>query len=398
MYLVNIREVCYALSEALDYVGMDDVYHGKRVAYMASRMYEALGYSQERVDDIISMGMLHDCGVSNTDIHYNLVTQLDWEGSQNHCLKGAALLQKVSFYKDYSLPILYHHTHWSYLKTVDISDELKENANTIFLVDRVDALRAQNKSRAQIVAILEEQKDLMFSERLVEVFKKVSAPESFWFYLDANNIELFLQEWIQKENAHNYSFEEIKEISLMFSDIVDAKSSFTAQHSLKVSQIALYLGKKLSLKEDNLERLELAALLHDLGKLRIADSILEKKGPLSVDERKIMDRHSFDSEMILRKINGFKEVAELAASHHEMLDGKGYPYQKDADMISLETRILTIADIFQALAQNRPYRQTLQLSNILDILKDMELEGKLDSNVLNVLQNNAQEVYAMAVS
>ncbi|MBN2815062.1 MAG: HD domain-containing protein [Campylobacterales bacterium] len=398
MYLVNIREICYALSEALDYVGIDDVYHGKRVAYMASKMYEALGYSTERIDSIIIMGMLHDCGVSNTDIHHSLVKELDWEGSQNHCIKGAALLQKVSFYEEYAAAILYHHTHWSHLKDIEISQEKKEDANTIFLVDRVDALRAQNKSPEEIIEILKEHKGSMFETRLVELFEKVSSPESFWFYLEENNVELFLQEWIHLEEAKNYSFENIKEISLMFSDIVDAKSSFTAQHSLKVSQICLYLGQKLELAEERLEILELAALLHDLGKLRIADSILEKRGPLNQDERKIMDRHSFDSEMILRKINGFKEVAELAASHHETLDGKGYPYQKDANSISLETRILTIGDIFQALAQNRPYRKTLELSSILKIMQEMESFGKLDNKVLNVLQKNAGELYTMAVS
>jgi len=398
MYKLNIREVCYALSEALDYVGIDDVYHGKRVAYMASKIYQALGYSQERVDDIITIGMLHDCGVSNTDIHQSLITELDWEGSQNHCLKGAALVQKVSFYKEYTNAILYHHTHWSELKELKLTEIQKRDANVIFLVDRADALRAQKKSPASIVRTLKEQESKMFDGELLEVFEQVSTPESFWFYLEDNNIELFLQEWIDEAQEKEYTFEHIKEIALMFSDIVDAKSTFTAQHSLKVSQVAFFLGQELGLSPDHLEILELAALLHDLGKLRIADSILEKKGPLTPQERKIMDRHSFDSEMILRKIRGFREIAQLAANHHETLDGNGYPYQKQASEISLETRILTLSDIFQALAQNRPYRKTLSLESIIDILNDMERVGKLDTQVLNTLRKHIQTLYELAVS
>ena len=396
MYELNLRQVSYALSEALDLVGIDDLYHGKRVAFMSSVLSQELGHSQERVDYIISAGMLHDCGVSNTDIHKSLITELDWKDSQYHCIRGALLLKSVTLYKKYSDTIFYHHTHWSDLELLKIDENIKIDANIILLTDRVDALRARGKSRAEIIVILEEQKSKMFHPKLIDIFKKISSPDAFWFYLDDTNIEFFLQKWIGKERKKSYSFKDLKEIAFMFSNIVDAKSYFTSEHSLNVSKVAVYLAKKLGLTEPEIELLELAGLLHDLGKLRVADSILEKSGPLLTDDIKVMRRHSFDSEMILNKIDGFKEVALLASLHHESLDGTGYPYQKTAEDLGMDARILILSDIFQALVQNRPYRKQLNPKKIIEILDEMRDSNKIDINILKIIKDNMDEVYSLA--
>ena len=396
MYKLNIRQVSYALSEALDFVGIDDLYHGKRVAFMASQLCQVMQFPQEKIDDIINIGMLHDCGVSKTNIHHNLVTELDWYGSQEHCIRGANLLKTVHCYANYADTILYHHTHWSDLVELDIDENIKKNANLILLVDRVDALLAQGKTHQEIIDILHVQKEKMFSTELVDIFEVASTPESFWFYLESTNLEQFLREWISLEDEKEYPYEYIEEIASMFSNIVDAKSRFTGEHSLKVAQVCIYIAKNMGLSQTKIEILSLAALLHDLGKLRVDDSILEKKGPLSEDERKVMDRHGFDSEMILRKIDGFKEIAILASSHHETLDGKGYPYQKTKDELSIESRILMLSDVFQALVQERPYREQLPPQEIMSILHIMAEQGKIDTTVLKVIEDNLEELYAIA--
>lgn len=370
-YKLNIRQVSYALSEALDMVG---------------------------IDDIINIGMLHDCGVSSTDTHISLVTELDWEGSQKHCIEGAKLLKKVYFYKEYADVVLYHHTHWSDLEKLDLSDNIKFMSNIILLTDRVDALRAQSKTHQEIINILNTQKNKMFKSELVDIFIEISKPDSFWLYLESDNLEVFMHEWISCEVIRAYEYKYLKEIAYMFSNIVDAKSSFTAEHSENVAKVALYISNKFNLTQKQQETLELAALLHDLGKLRVADAILNKKGPLNAEEKHIMDRHGFDSEMILRKIDGFKEVAYLASSHHETLDGKGYPYQKNKNDLSIESRILMLSDVFQALVQNRPYREQLHQNKILEILHEMKTDGKIDIDVLAVIEGNIDELYLIADS
>ena len=112
---------------------------------------------------------------------------------------------------------------------------------------------------------------------------------------------------------------------------MDAKSPFTAEHSVGVSRLARFLAERLGVSIENCEKLEIAGLLHDLGKLRVPDEILEKPGRLDKRERKIINTHSYETFQILRNIRGFEEITRWAAYHHEEPDGSGYPFHLKAD-------------------------------------------------------------------
>lgn len=400
-YLLNMREVTYALSEALDYVGIDDTMHGKRVAYMSAEIAIKLGWKQERIDAIIMMGMLHDCGVSSTDVHHHLVTELDWNNSQVHCIRGEMLLQKVSLYRDYAPVILYHHTHWDALSQA-LDEETKENANLIYLTDRVDALRVQLggetlKEKNAIKETLQKFSGQMFSPKLVEAFECAAATDSFWYFLEAESLEGYFNDWILLCNPTNLSFDTLRCVAKMFADVVDAKSTFTAKHTHGVAALSLLLSKHFGLSQAQQELIELASFFHDLGKLRVADKIISKEGPLDEEERLQMNRHGFDSTVILRKIKGFYEIAKIASMHHETLDGKGYPYNLSSEQIPVEARVLAIADIFQALVQDRPYRSGLSAHEAMDVVKSMRDEAKLDASIVDILSENLDECYVTAM-
>lgn len=400
-YTLNLREVSYALSEALDYVGIDDTMHGKRVAFMSAEIAKKLGWSQEKIDTIIMMGMLHDCGVSSTDVHSHLVTELDWDNSQVHCIRGASLLEKVHLYHDYAPVILYHHTHWDALS--DSCDHMtKQYANLIYLTDRIDALRVQIGDeniieRQQIAAVIQKYSGSMFSPLLVDTYLETSSSDSFWFYMEPEALNLYFNEWIEAGKNEPVSFETLKNIAMMFANVVDAKSTFTSEHTYGVASVARYISHLYGLPVDTQEKIELAAFFHDLGKLRVADAILHKEGPLNEDERSHMNRHGFDSHMILRKIKGFKEIAKIALMHHETLDAQGYPYHLTADQIPIEARILTVADIFQALVQDRPYRKGLNAHEACVIIQKMEKEHKLDPQITALLYQDLENCYHYAM-
>lgn len=401
-YKLNLREVTYALSTALDFVGIDDIFHGKRVAYMAAEVLKELKVPQENIDFIIYAGMLHDCGVSSTDVHSHLVTELDWDNAQVHAIAGEELLNKVSAFQKYATIIRYHHTHWDTLPT-HLTEEEKELSNLIYLVDRVDALRAQLKTSSSqtfetIRETIQKYSGTMFSPKYVDTFLKISQHPSFWFYLEADASEEYFTEWVKKGVHESFNFKSLKEISLMFAAVVDAKSEFTSEHSMGVSHLARYIAELMELPLDVCEKIELAGLLHDLGKLRIADEILNKPAKLNVDERLKMNRHGFDSYIILRKIEGFKEIAYLASLHHETLDAQGYPYNLSKEKIPLEARIITVADIFQALVQNRPYRGGLDKDEAFSILLDMQNKGKLDPTVMKFLEEHLEVCYQKALA
>ncbi len=401
-YTLNLREVSYALSEALDYVGIDDTMHGKRVAFMSAEIAKFLGWNQKRIDDIIMLGMLHDCGVSSTDVHNHLVTELDWDNSQVHCIRGASLLERVHIYHHYAPVILYHHTHWDQLSQ-QTDTQLKENANLIYLTDRVDALRVQigdstRHQRQEIAAVIKKYAGEMFSPELVEAYLQTSLSDSFWFYLEPEALNDYFSDWIEGGEDESVHFETLKNVAMMFASVVDAKSPFTTEHTYGVASLARYLARLANLSESAQEKIELAGFFHDLGKLRIADEILHKKGALTDEERSHMNRHGFDSHMILRKIKGFQEIAKIASMHHETLDAKGYPYHLSADRIPIEARILTIADIFQALVQNRPYRDGMSGEKAFEIITSMVEENKLDRNVADLVEQNLEICYNHAMS
>lgn len=401
-YAFNIREVTFALSEALDLVGIDDTLHGKRVAYMAAELGKELGYDQQDIDDLIFMGMIHDCGVSSTSVHTHLVNELDWNNSQEHAIRGEKLLLTTNVYKDYATPIRYHHTHWDKLPE-KLTEKEKIFSNIIYLVDRVDALRAQMadvdvRAINTIQETIKKYATTMFAPELVIAFLNISNKSSFWFYLESDSLEEYLYKWIHKGSEENFTFESIKQIALMFAYIVDAKSNFTCEHSIKVSQLSRLLASKLELPKERQEVIELAALLHDLGKLRVEDAILNKPNTLNANERLVMNRHSFDTGIILNRVDGFKEIAKLGAMHHEKLNGKGYPYNYKEEQIPFEARIITVADIFQALIQNRPYRQGLDATKALDIIEKMQAEKELDAKVVYALKENLDFCYEEAIS
>lgn len=140
----------------------------------------------------------------------------------------------------------------------------------------------------------------------------------------------------------------------------------------------------MGVSASNCDKLEIAGLLHDLGKLRVPDEILDKPAKLDPDERMIINAHSFETFQILRNIDGFEEISRWAAYHHEEPDGSGYPFRLSAEAMPLEARILRVADIFQAMAQDRPYRQGLSAAEVVAFLDKLVADGRLDGEIVAV--------------
>jgi len=147
------------------------------------------------------------------------------------------------------------------------------------------------------------------------------------------------------------------------------------------------------LSDDQCDKVEIAGLLHDLGKLHTPDKIPEKKGPLDDIERSIMDQHSYETYEILRHIKGLGEVALWSAYHHEGINGAGYPFHPSEKQLNTEARIIAVADVFQALVQDRPYRQGMPLEKIITILDDMVASGKLDKEIVELIKKNGSECF-----
>jgi putative nucleotidyltransferase with HDIG domain len=169
-----------------------------------------------------------------------------------------------------------------------------------------------------------------------------------------------------------------------FADVVDAKSPFTYRHSVGVATAALGIARVLGFSEERLHFIRRAALLHDIGKLNVSNAILDKPGKLTAEEFAAVKEHPGIGRRILRRIGAFKEIAVIAGEHHEKLDGSGYPDKLTAADLSLDSRILAVADIYGALSEDRPYREGLPLEKIIAIMSS-DIPAKLDPHCFEAL-------------
>ena len=399
----NFRQVVYALSDALDLVGVDDVAHGKRVGIMAAECARVMGLAADQVCFLFDLGLLHDIGVSSTVSHQHLVTEFDWAGSQTHAVVGYELLKDFEPLANMAAPIRYHHTRWDVLVDQGVDATTRRLANLILLVDRVDALTAPYYASHQVMQHISEirheiesRAETYFDPELVQVFLKASAHEAFWLNLEPRAVEGYLQTMLKTCERQVTSSEHLLGLARIFSSIVDAKSQFTAAHSLGVSKVARALAEYMGVPEAQCDELEVAGLLHDLGKLRVPDEVLDKPAPLDATERAVMNAHSFETMQILRKIDGFEHIASWAADHHEAPGGKGYPYGLDGAVLPLEARILRVADIFQAMVQDRPYRPGLSRDEVAAFMRLLREQGSVDATIVEVLLAQLATLFDLA--
>ena len=182
----------------------------------------------------------------------------------------------------------------------------------------------------------------------------------------------FEDELIAQFNTdHNKSETKIWEIATSLAGAIDAKDPYTKGHSTSVSKYSEALARAINLPEKEVERITLGALLHDVGKIGIPESILKKEGPLSDDEWNIMKQHPvIGTEKVLQPNPSLRDLIPIVKYHHERIDGKGYPEGLSNDQIPLAAKIVAIADTYHALISDRPYRKGMDIEKAISILED----------------------------
>jgi putative two-component system response regulator len=150
---------------------------------------------------------------------------------------------------------------------------------------------------------------------------------------------------------------------------IEAKDPYTEGHCDRLSKYSVALGEKLGLSPDLRVALRRGGLVHDIGKLSVPESILLKPGPLTPEERKIMEQHTVIGERICAPLRSFRHVLPIIRHHHEKQDGSGYPDGLKGEQVPLTARILQVTDIYDALTTDRPYRKALSSENALSIIR-----------------------------
>ncbi len=179
-----------------------------------------------------------------------------------------------------------------------------------------------------------------------------------------------------------YMEEQAKSAVFALARSVNSKQSLRNGHSERLAAYVEYLGESLGLGAQDLYELRIASWLHDIGKINVPESILLKPGPLNAEERRIMQKHTIIGEKICAPLKSLRRILPVIRHHHEKMDGSGYPDGLRGEAIPLKARILQIADIYDALTTNRPYRGALPPEEALQILFNETRNGWLDASVV----------------
>ena len=217
--------------------------------------------------------------------------------------------------------------------------------------------------------------------------------------LETSLLPIFKSVFLFKDRVKLFS-----DVLIAFVKAIDLKDPYTKMHSEQVTKYAFFFGKNLNLDNSALKRLTFAATLHDIGKISVKDAILLKNGPLTLDEKEEVKKHVVRSYEIANEIESLKSAAEVIRHHHERYDGTGYPDGLKGEEIPYLSRILAIADAFDAMTTDRPYRRALSVNDAMEeILKnsgtqfDPELAKefiKLNRTIKKALKISLESIFA----
>lgn len=386
-------ELIAALGTVLDMEDETKLYHAWRVALVAQRLAQDLLPREEAL--VFYAALLHDVGGIGLPDH--IVHKALQPGAEEdpeilkHPQRGTEMVRLLPVLGPLLAPMVeQHHEHWDGsgypwgLK----NGEIHPGALLISISDIFDLrLRvAKVKTWDKIRPAMAHLSGKVYPQELWEAFDRLMG-SSFWERIATDSsIEAHMEAIHQAlPPIEGMSEDFLKATISLFANIIDAKHAYTGGHSYRVAAYALKLAEALGLTEEEREKLEIASLLHDFGKVAVPRSILDKPGPLDPPELEVVRRHPTRTIALLKQVSGLRELAEIAGLHHERYDGKGYPYGLKGEEIPLSSRILAVADAFDAMTSQRPYQPIRTPQEALERLRQ-GAGSQFDPRVVDVAQ------------
>ena len=224
--------------------------------------------------------------------------------------------------------------------------------------------------------------------KYIEIFKKIDNAKEITNQLKTKTYKDQLTKW---NNSFKFTNEETTLLLKMLIYVMDFKSTQTVRHTINTASYAATIGELAGCSTEQVDKLYTAALLHDLGKMAIPESILESSTILSNVEFTLMKAHVGYTIKLLQNVIP-EDIFNIAARHHEKLDGTGYPHGLTAESLSIEERILTIADIVSALIDSRTYKSEFSKEKVIQICNDMAEKGQVDKSITEIVLCNFEKL------
>jgi putative nucleotidyltransferase with HDIG domain len=437
---LRVAEVVCALSQALDLGSGSSQWHSVRTCILGMRIAAELKLPEQIQNDLYYALLLKDAGCSSnaSEVYHSLgsddirakgaVKKIDWTGTSKEtvayalahvapgrplwqrikaiaktaahqqennkrvtalrCERGATLARLMGLDEATAAAISGLDEHWDGTGNPEglKKESLPLSSRIMLLAQTLDVFFTSDGPEAAL-AMAKQRSGRWFDPDLVKAVQSLSSGGTLWTGIcEGSDLDLALRlEPKHKTMAEGHVT--LDAICQAFAQIVDAKSPFTQNHSNGVANAAVAIARRLDFGNSEILFIRHAALLHDLGKMAVSNAILEKPGKLDQNEWTAMRHHPELTLKILRSIRGFEQLSEIAGSHHEKLDGTGYFRGLTAERMPMEARILVVADIFDALSANRPYRAGMPLEKVYGILRS-DAPHALDPNCVEALEQS----------
>jgi putative nucleotidyltransferase with HDIG domain len=286
------------------------------------------------------------------------------------CNRGADIARQMGFSEDIASAIQHLDEHWDGRgKPDNLAARKIPVASQIALMAQVADVFHSASGREAAAREIENRSGTWFAPDLVEVFLGLSEWDGLWEPLSSPQLHSHILSLEPNDTIRIASEDDLDRVATGFAMVIDSKSPFTSGHSSRVAVFTDLIAEELGYTPERRRWLRRAALLHDIGKLAISNTILDKPGKLTDEEFAVIKTHSQHSADILRGVAAFADMATVACAHHERLDGRGYPFGLSGDAINLDTRIVTVADVFDALTADRPYRKAMPVEQAYTIMQ-----------------------------
>lgn len=402
---ISRNDLVLAFSEALDLLDTSLHHHHMTVAFIAHHISEYLSITASDKNDLILAALLHDIGLFKREKNKSsligktsaissdelLENEFDEARNQLHSRIGYLLIHQYPSFENIAFIVLHHHSPYkTHGKDGTLLSQLLYLANYISLL--IDNTRPLLVQRDNIVAQIKAGRGTRFMPILCDAFVKLAPIEAFWMAIEYKRMKDNVKSAMHSDHRIR-TIAELFHVGRLFITAIDYRSRYTAAHSIGVSRVAKYIAELAMIPEIDQAIIEVSGYFHDIGKVAISKDILDKPGRLSDDEFAIIKSHAFYTFEILKNIDGFNEIAEIAAYHHERLDASGYPYHIRGQHLSDYSRLVAVADLFTALTEKRPYRNMLSKDQIVEILIDQVVKGQIENKYVDLVIRNFDALF-----
>ena len=363
--------------------------HSFRVAFISILISYALGIRKGERIDLYLASLLHDIGAieKEKDLLFEDKKRDSCE-LQRHAIEGYNILKGIPTFEDVALIVKDHHNPNS------------ENllSKILYFSDEVDVI-LKNEMILECSKIRDRMYDAYKNNKtfkdILEAFGEATKGDAFLMIIyNLDEVKKYLNKHVEKRivNLDNKEFNKLAEV--LAKSFIDIKSKFTLTHSSNVSYTSGKLAKALGLGEIDCKIIETAGFLHDIGKLFVPVNILEYPGKLEGEDWFRMKSHVYYTYSFLNQMGLDENIIHIASSHHEFLDGSGYPFGLDRSSLSIGAQIMTVADMYSALRKKRPYRdKAFSHKDAVNLLIDLANKGKVNREVVRILEKIEIDIF-----